>query len=343
MRILVAGAGPAGLLAAYLFKSPGSEVRLVERQPETEVHGWGITLNREVLSFGDEDPYWSICGRRTAWGDEVLRQTESEMGGIARADLLQRMRRVCRDAGVSLTFEQDATQLTDSELDGHDLVLIADGARSRLRDRSAEQFGVTTRFHQTCFVWLGTDAQLDGINLLLSEDEGLAAVAWAYPYARDRGTFVVEMREEHWRSRGLAAIPPAQLTSRLEAAFRAGLRGGRLLVQSTTRWEAFRWVRTRALTWKNRVLLGDAAFTKHFCMGAGTFAALMDGARLAETLAEAPTPREGLERYHDARWGELLELAERSERRASSIVELLRAMEVGDAAAVRALVAREKL
>jgi anthraniloyl-CoA monooxygenase len=315
----------------------------VERQPEAETLGWGITLNREVLSFGDDDPFWSIRGRRTVWGSDVLRESVIEMGGIARADLLQRMKLACREAGVSLTFEQDAAQLTDGELDGHDLVLIADGARSRLRGRAAEHFGVTKRPHDTCFVWLGTDARFDGITLLLSEDDALAAVAWAYPYSSDRSTFVVEMREEHWRSRGLAAIPPVQSTARLEAAFRSGLRGGRLLVHSMTRWEAFRWVRTQALAWRNRVLLGDAAFTKHFCMGVGTYSALMDSAKLAETLAEAPSTSAGLERYQNTRWAELRDLAERSERRANSIVELLDAMTTGDAAVVRALVAKENL
>ena len=63
MRILVAGAGPAGLYLSYLFKkkNPRCEVRVVEQNRADSTFGFGVVFSDRALEFlrGD-DPATSV-------------------------------------------------------------------------------------------------------------------------------------------------------------------------------------------------------------------------------------------------------------------------------------------
>src|SRR2546428_14135488 len=53
MKILVAGAGPAGLYFAYLAKRqhPGWQIRVVEQNPADSTFGFGVVFSDRALEF----------------------------------------------------------------------------------------------------------------------------------------------------------------------------------------------------------------------------------------------------------------------------------------------------
>src|SRR5690606_28834262 len=72
------------------------------------------------------------------------------------------------------------------------------------------------------------------------------------------------------------------------------------------RWETFRTVTNRTWHRGNLVLVGDAAHTTHYSVGAGTSLALEDAAALAAALRDQPDVPRALDRYERERRAALL-------------------------------------
>lgn len=81
---------------------------------------------------------------------------------------------------------------------------------------------------------------------------------------------------------------------------------GREQRDGTAQWLTFRTVTNRAWYRDNLVLLGDAAHTTHYSIGAGTTLALEDAMALAAALRGAPELRPALARYERERRSALL-------------------------------------
>jgi anthraniloyl-CoA monooxygenase len=332
MKVLVAGAGPGGLVAASLLKAewgPDCEIVVVERADEAASRGWGITLNQEVLEFEGHDPYWKLKCSRAVRGKDCIRSEGSQLGAVSRSELIRLAIDWVRSVGVQVVFGRDSATLSTQELDSYDLVIAADGAGSPLRGRFASEFGTTETPHPGRYIWLGTPKPLECMLMMLSEDFSLPAVAWAYQHSRTHSTIVAEMLESDWLAAGFQNLPLEHSVRRLESAFSEALERAPLLTQPGLGWGTFRSAKTAKVTHRNIALLGDAASTKHFSLGVGTFTAIADAEAIRDSLVETMGVQGALQRYEEKHRALSSELWERSWKLANRYVELLKIMGTG--------------
>src|SRR5882672_9175589 len=151
MKVLVVGAGPAGLYFSYLFKkrNPGCELRIVEQNPAGSTFGFGVVFSDRALEFlrGDDPAtYDLITPQMESWRDitVVHRGTPVTIDGIGfsaigRLKFLESMRKQLAAVGISPDFEKPIRE--KEELQGYDLVVAADGANSFVRRHG--DFGTT--------------------------------------------------------------------------------------------------------------------------------------------------------------------------------------------------------
>lgn len=294
MRILVNGGGPAGMaFAMFAARSGrGDEITIRDWAGPRDTYGFGVILPPAAIEvFRDADPDLAdeLSGHVTAWDRLSVHRhgrTASipapRLGAVDRRTLLGVLRRRCIASGVR--FEHGAV---DPGLDGHDLVVAADGARSATRRHRAAAFGTSAREIGPAYIWLGAERSLEHLRFLVAETPAGPAVAHAYPYSPERSTFLVEADGDP---------APAVL-----AEWFAGPLGGARLLENRSRWSRFREIHNRTWSAGNVVLIGDAAHTAHYSIGSGTRLALDDARVLADTLCAQPRLADALAEYEAAR------------------------------------------
>ncbi|WP_030434162.1 FAD-dependent monooxygenase [Actinoplanes subtropicus] len=305
MRIAVAGGGPGGLFFATLIRQadPSVEVTVFERNRADDAFGFGVVFSdRTLAGIHEADPVLrealSTYGRR--WDDievrlkgERIRCGGNGMAAIARRTLLRLMQARAGEMGAELRFR---TEVGLDDLAGYDLVVAADGAGSRIRERLAAGLGSTVRTASAKFIWFGTDYLFDGLTFLHERGPDGVFAVHGYPISPDTSTFIVECDEPSWRAAGLDAFDvtqppgPSDLASKayLEKLFADHIDGHQLLVNNS-RWGSFRTRRTQrwhAFEPMPVALLGDAVHTAHFSVGSGTKMAMEDAIALSAALVE---------------------------------------------------------
>jgi salicyloyl-CoA 5-hydroxylase len=306
VRIAVLGGGPGGLFAAALARTsdPSREVTVFERNRVDDTFGFGVVFSDATLAGIDQaDPVLrdALAAHGVHWDPievrlrgERFRCGGNGMAAIERRTLLRLVRERAAAAGVELRF---ATPVEPDELvaAGYDLVVAADGANSRVRDRFAGAFQPAVDTATARFIWLGTTHPFDGLTFVHERGPHGVFAVHGYPIGPERSTFIVETDERSWRLAGLdqfdAGQPPGPSDERsrryLEDVFARHLDGHRLLVNNS-RWGSFRT--HRASRWRHRVggtaiaLLGDSAHTAHFSVGSGTKMAMEDAVALVAAL-----------------------------------------------------------
>jgi anthraniloyl-CoA monooxygenase len=317
MRILTIGGGPAGLYFSLLMKKafPDSDVHVVERNRADDTFGWGVVFSDETLGhFEAEDPesmarirqsfrYWGEI--ETHRGGAVTTSTGHGFCGLSRKMLLMILQDRCREVGVRLSFSREVTDF-DAALREHDLVLGADGVNSAVRARYASIFKPSIDWRKCKFCWLGTDLTLRAFTFIFEESEHGLFQVHAYPFEEGRSTFIVECREETWRSAGLHEATEEDTVRYCEALFAKYLHGHRLLTNRSL-WRTFPTVVNERWYHENLVLVGDAAHTAHFSIGSGTKLAMEDAIALCDTVKRLGTTDVAavLAAYQDARYGEV--------------------------------------
>src|SRR3989337_3037619 len=118
MRVLVAGAGPAGLYFSYLARRrhPEWKIRVVEQNRADSTFGFGVVFSDRALEFlrgDDPGTYDLITPRMEAWSDitVVLRGTPVVIDGIGfaaigRLQLLQLLQRQAASVGITPQYEK---------------------------------------------------------------------------------------------------------------------------------------------------------------------------------------------------------------------------------------------
>ncbi|MEV0588630.1 FAD-dependent monooxygenase [Nonomuraea sp. NPDC050310] len=294
MKVSCVGGGPAGLYFAILrkLKAPDHDITVYERNPAGATYGWGVTYWGSFLTkLQEHDPQSAraIAAASVRWrdgvahiGERTARHRGDEGFGIGRHRLLDILANRATDLGVRVEFERE---ITDEPLDA-DLVVAADGVHSRLRARHEAAFGTEVATGGNTYLWLGTTKAFDAFTFAFVETEHGWIWCYGYRYSAERGTCVIECSPGTWRGLGLDRAGEADTLSLLEKLF-AGILDGHPLIgrgQDEVQWLRFQTVTNRSWSRGNLVLLGDAAHSTHYSIGAGTTLAIEDAIALAGTV-----------------------------------------------------------
>ncbi len=168
-----------------------------------------------------------------------------------------------------------------------DLIVVADGVNSRIRELYAAKFEPEIDWRPNRFTWLGTTRPFPAFTFLFKEDRHGLWRAHAYRFDAHHSTFIVETTEATWRRAGLDRVSEDESTTFCERLFAEELAGHRLL-KNRSIWRSFPTVRNRRWSHGKIVLLGDAAHTAHFSIGSGTKLAMEDAISLASAIEAHP-------------------------------------------------------
>src|SRR6185369_14668941 len=197
MRVLVAGAGPAGLYFSYLLKrqDPRCEIRVVEQNPPDATFGFGVVFSDRALEFlraDDPTTYGLITPELEAWVDlHVVHRGERHVidgigfNAIGRLHFLRFMQQQAASVGVEPEFNTPV-----GDISGYDLVVAADGANSAVR-RNAD-FGTRITHCTNKFAWYGTPKRFQKLTQTFLANEHGAFNVHHYPHGEDMSTFVTE-------------------------------------------------------------------------------------------------------------------------------------------------------
>ena len=308
MRILVAGAGPAGLYFAYRAKRahPEWHIELVEQNPADSTFGFGVVFSDRALEFlrgDDPQTYELVTPAMEVWNDltVVHRGTPVVVDGIGfaaigRLRFLQLLQRQLAGVGVVPRFKKILASAT--QLHGYDLVVAADGANSAVR-RMAD-FGTMVTPLANKFAWYGTSQPFATLTQTFVQNEHGTFNAHHYRHARDMSTFVFECDAVTWRRAGFASMGESETLQLCERIFAETLQGHRL-VSNNSVWRNFPNVRNRRWSVGHIVLIGDALRTAHFSIGSGTRLAMEDAIALAKALDEHSAVPQALAAFEAAR------------------------------------------
>jgi len=295
MKILVAGAGPAGLYLAYLVKRrhPEWDVRVVEQNPAGSTFGFGVVFSDRALEFlraDDPETFERVTPAMESWTNLIVvhRGTPVVIDGIGfaaigRLRFLQLLQRQLGSVGVLPEYEK--TIAAKEELEGYDLVVAADGVNSFVRRSQADAFGTSIRLLKNRFAWYGTAKPFATLTQTFVENADGTFNAHHYRHSAAMSTFVVECDPATWERAGFAALDEAATLGYCERVFDQALEGHRL-VSNKSIWRNFPNLRNARWSAGNIVLLGDAQRTAHFSIGSGTRLAMEDAIALVNALSQ---------------------------------------------------------
>lgn len=328
-RIAIVGAGPAGLYFALLAKKadPSRQVEVFERGAVGETFGWGIVFSDQALDnlrAADSATHRAIVASFHHWDHVDVRfrgQRRRIAGhgfcGIGRTRLLQILQEGACRQGVVLHPEQRIEAPT--RFDNHDLVVGADGIHSVVRESYREHFAPSAHIGRNRFFWFGTTHRFDAFNFAFAESEWGWFTLHGYRYADNASTAIVETDEATWRRAGLDRASMDESAAFCERMFSECIGEAKLLTnprhRSTSQWVRFERLHCKRWHHGNVVLLGDAAHTAHYSIGAGTRLAMEDAIALAKSLDIHTDINAALAHYQAEREPEALKLVNAARNR----------------------------
>ena len=324
MKIACLGGGPAGLYFAISMKlrDAAHDITVFERNRPDDTFGWGVVFSEETfdnITANDPLSAEAIRSHFAYWDDIAVHYRGQRIissghgfSGIARKQLLMLLQQRAHELGVDLRFQTEvasAGELAES----YDLVVAADGLNSRTRTEFAQHFKPAIDTRKNKFVWLGTHQKFDDAFTFIFEETAHGWIwAHAYQFDADTATFIVECSETTWQNFGFDAMSQEDSCRTCERVFAQYLGGHRLISNAThirgSAWLNFPRVLCEKWSYRNIVLMGDAAATAHFSIGSGTKLAMESAVAMADYLHSEPTMQAALAKYEEARRTEVLRL-----------------------------------
>ncbi|MEE2886238.1 MAG: FAD-dependent monooxygenase [Planctomycetota bacterium] len=312
MKLVSIGAGPAALYTCILLKKafPDVECQIYERNKADDTFGWGVVFSDETLDnieAADPDSFAEIRSNFTYWdsietyrGTDCVVSTGHGFCGLSRQRLLSILQQRARQLGVQMQFETEVSDL-DALADA-DVILAADGANSMVRSLHTDHFRPDIDWRRCKFAWFGTTKHLDAFTFVFKDTEWGLFQVHAYPFEEKLSTWIVECHEDVWKRAGLDQLDEAASAAFCKEIFAAELGDAELLLNGS-QWRSFPTVKNHSWSYRNIVLIGDAAHTAHFSIGSGTKLAMEDAIALVDafkTHGTADIPRV-LSAYEDSR------------------------------------------
>ncbi|WP_210495718.1 bifunctional salicylyl-CoA 5-hydroxylase/oxidoreductase [Microvirga antarctica] len=310
MKTAIIGGGPAGLYFAILQKKqwPSADITVYERNRADETFGFGVVFSDATLdNFEKYDkPSYDRITREFAYWDDIaihFRGNEHRIGGngfcgCSRRTLLLILQDRAAELGITLHYEVDVDD--ESQFADADLVIIADGANSRFRERYADHFQPEVDLRPNKFAWMGSTRPLDAFTFIFQETEWGPFIAHAYQYEPNRSTWVFETDPETFERAGLADKTEAEGAALMETIFGWFL-GGHKILTNRSIWRNFPMIRNKRWVMGNKVLMGDAKSTAHFSIGSGTKLAMEDAIALFEAFKRDASVSGALALYETGR------------------------------------------
>jgi 2-polyprenyl-6-methoxyphenol hydroxylase-like FAD-dependent oxidoreductase len=322
VKIGIVGLGTAGAASALFLSRAGHDVTLLERVPNPGPVGAGIMMQPSGLlvleRLGCVAPILERGSRvdalvvKTTRGRTVMELRYAELApdlygmGLHRGVLFETLYDAVRASRVDLRLGVDVVsikqgRLIDYEHRAHgpfDLVVLADGARSHLRDRLSG-LTVSVRPYPWGALWfIGESSEqapelrqfVEGTSRMvgvLPTGDGVASLFFSVRVDRRDAVFAEGI--DAWKREVLRIAP---LTGELLDQIRAphDLTFASYFDVSMPRWHTQRVV-----------LLGDAAHATSPQLGQGCNLALCDAAALADALSETDDVDAALDAYTHAR------------------------------------------
>jgi anthraniloyl-CoA monooxygenase len=310
MKISIIGGGPGGLYFALLAQKawPRWDITVYERNRPDDTFGFGVVFSDQTLdAFKSFDgPSYEMIRRRFAyWGDvdvvykgRTMRSGGNGFCGCSRVALLHILHDRCRELGVKLVFQKEVKGL--DEFRDSDLVVVADGINSAIREQHKDHFQPSVDLRPNKFVWLGSTKPLDAFKYFFREAPEGIILAHAYQYEAGRSTWILETDEATWKNFGFDRMDEAAMLETAERLFAEELDGHRFTANRSL-WRNFPTITNRTWVRGNAVLVGDAKATAHFSIGSGTKLAMEDAISLFSYLKNTKTKEEALKKYDTGR------------------------------------------
>jgi len=324
MKIVCIGGGPGGLYFAISMKlkNPKVDITVIERNKAADTFGWGVVLSDETLdNLNKNDPvsakiirsnfaYWDDIA--VFYKDKKLKSSGHGFCGIGRKLLLIILQDRAKELGVNLKFESEVGNISEYKKD-YDVVVASDGLNSKTRYEYRDIFKADIDTRKCPFIWLGTNQKFDDAFTFIFEKTKNGWIwAHAYQFDTNTATFIVECSQRTFDKFGFSNLSQQESINICQDIFSKYLDGNNLMTNANhirgSAWIKFPRVLCEKWSYKNIVLLGDAAATAHFSVGSGTKLALESAISLANHLYEEKSYNDAFKKYEEERKIEVLRL-----------------------------------